>query len=459
MASSTCKCRSMFTILYVWLIFELNPHWSLLCLVCVYIDFATSQFAPSMCVAADAARICTVVAAVHSLLYTVFRNWEWSKSIIYEIFFLCIPWNVWRVRVCVRVCLYVCMNFRPVLRDGSICTAMWDAISSNATTIIQWRNGRWKSHFNEIRKIMHINEVLWTFTIESFECDVNDDDVCGDDNNNNNNGRTIFTRCWKQQRWADKHHRPFNRNDYYPASNGGSINRSRARIGSNRKWQHNARCGKQTLCKLLIRSHSFSRLFYTYARTFVSVSGSANACADFDPENWIRVNEWVSECFCLSAENQTRPNRNGMSKWRKHRHPFNLIVQLLLFCFSFFHLLFLVLLFVYYVNRIISQLIQTFMMIMATRSVAHKKHHRCAASQLIKTRRTLAAGIYSLTSLCFYYDACLIVACASSSFRFAPAILRALLSSLVSVFYFLPTRRIAWMHRLLSFLCCYTYRC
>lgn len=147
---------------------------------------------------------------------------------------------------------------------------------------------------------------------------------------------------------------------------------------------------------------------------------------DFYPENWIR--EWVSALFECRKPNQAKPKY--AVEMRKHRHPFNLIVQFYSSSsFSSFSLC--------YMNRIISQLIQTFMMIMATKLDAHKKHHRCAASQLIKTIRTLAAGIYFLCII--YYDACLIVAAAACIFYFLCIFIRSVLFS-VSLYVFISFR-------------------
>lgn len=109
---------------------------------------------------------------------------------------------------------------------------------------------------------------------------------------------------------------------------------------------------------------------------------------------------WKLNQFCLSAENQTKYNVET-----KHRHPFNLIVQFLLFLllFPFLRVARWLLLSFSYMDRIISKLIQTFMMIMATRSGAQKKHHRCAAFQLIKTIRTLAAGIICIFFILLFH--------------------------------------------------------
>lgn len=138
-AQSTCKCRRMFTILCVWLVFELNPHWSLLCLVplyiCVYRHFTGSHFAPAMCVAADAVWMCSVYCTGGGALTPVrctllFENGNGRNQLFMKYFFS------------VSLGMFgVCVNLRPVLRDGSLCTAMRDAISSKST-VIRPGNGR-----------------------------------------------------------------------------------------------------------------------------------------------------------------------------------------------------------------------------------------------------------------------------------------------------------------------------
>lgn len=103
--ADVCLQFYMFSRSFLNRIHELEPvvqHFAVH--LCVHIHFTISHFCCCfMCV--STVTVCVrACVRVYFHFYTLFwRKWEWSQSIIYEIFFLCIPRNVRCVGVYVLV--------------------------------------------------------------------------------------------------------------------------------------------------------------------------------------------------------------------------------------------------------------------------------------------------------------------------------------------------------------------